>query len=123
MATWLSEEEAGHDRNSVESAQAGRILNKSGHLHAEADNSNPNETEEGRSSDQPKLEGHQTAPLRSEVTGGNTRNHLDHPDRRPESSKRDEGDKLSAEGRRTNIDTDTQQLPITITKIRAVGTY
>ena len=91
VATWLSEEEAEHDRNSVESAQAGRVLNKSGHHHAKEDTLNPNETEEGSSSDQPKLEGHQTAPLRNEVTGGNTRNHPDHPDGRPASSKRDEG--------------------------------
>ena len=79
MATWFSEEEAKLDRISAESAQAGRVLNNSGHPYAEEDKSNPNETEEGSSLDQPILADHQTATLSNAVTGQNTREHLDHP--------------------------------------------
>ena len=114
MATWLSKEEAEHDRVSAQSAQTGRVLNNSGHPHAEEDNSNPNETEEGISLDQPILADHQTAPLSNTMTGGNTREHLYHPVGRTACSEIDEGQKSAAEERQTNIDKDTQHLPVTM---------
>ena len=60
VATWLSEEEAEHDRISAESAKAGRVPNNSGHPYAAEDQSNPNETAKGSSLDRPMLADHQT---------------------------------------------------------------
>ena len=114
MATWLSKEEAEHNRVSAQSARIGRALNNSGHPHTEADNSNPTETEAGISSAQPILADHQTAPLSHTMTGGNTREHLDHPVGRTACSEMDEEQKSAAEGRQKNIDVDTQQLPVTM---------
>ena len=114
VATWLSKEEAEHNRVSAQSARTGRAFNNSGHPHAEEDNSNPNETEAGISSAQPILADHQTAPLSNTMTGGNTREHLDHPVGRTVCSEMDEGQKSAAEGRQKNIEVDTQQLPVTM---------
>ena len=122
VATWLSKEEAEHNRVSAQSARTGRALNNSGHLHAEADNSNPNETEAGISSAQPIPADHQTAPLSNTMTGGNTREHLDHPVGRTVCSEMDEGQKSAADGRQKNIEVDTQQLPVTIENQRCGGT-
>jgi hypothetical protein len=114
VATWFSEEEAEHDSISVESAQAGRVLIKPEHPHSKEDKPNLNKTEEESALDQPILEDYQTAPLSNEVAGGNAKEHLSHPDGILTRSEMDEGDSLSAEGRQTNIDKITQQLPVSM---------